>query len=54
MYYQYLHEKYGPVVRVSPNELSFISVEAREEIYGLRVSLLAVPYIPWTALEAGN
>ncbi|AEO65383.1 uncharacterized protein THITE_2143111 [Thermothielavioides terrestris NRRL 8126] len=36
LYYQSLHEKYGPVVRVSPNELSFISVEAREEIYGLR------------------
>ncbi|KAL2188162.1 cytochrome P450 [Thermothelomyces heterothallicus CBS 203.75] len=36
VYYQYLHERYGPVVRVSPNELSFISVEAREEIYGLR------------------
>jgi hypothetical protein len=37
LYYRSLHEKYGPVVRVSPNELSFISVEAREEIYGLRV-----------------
>ncbi|KAK3344487.1 cytochrome P450 [Lasiosphaeria hispida] len=35
-YYRSLHEKYGPVVRVSPNELGFISVEAREEIYGLR------------------
>lgn len=37
VYYRSLHEKYGPVVRVSPGELSFISVEAREEIYGLRV-----------------
>ncbi|KAK4149025.1 cytochrome P450 [Chaetomidium leptoderma] len=36
VYYRSLHERYGPVVRVSPNELSFISVEAREEIYGLR------------------
>ncbi|KAK1756336.1 cytochrome P450 [Echria macrotheca] len=36
VYYRSLHEKYGPVVRVSPNELSFVSVEAREEIYGLR------------------
>jgi len=38
IYYRWLHEKYGPVVRVSPDELSFVSVEAREEIYGLRVS----------------
>lgn len=36
-YYRSIHEKYGPVVRVSPNELSFVSLEAREEIYGLRV-----------------
>ncbi|KAK3308168.1 cytochrome P450 [Chaetomium strumarium] len=36
LYYRSLHEQYGPVVRVSPNELSFISVEAREAIYGLR------------------
>lgn len=36
-YYQRLHETYGPIVRVSPNELSFISLEAREKIYGLQV-----------------
>jgi hypothetical protein len=36
-YYRWLHEKYGPVVRVSPDELSFVSVNAREEIYGFRV-----------------
>ncbi|KAJ8132033.1 hypothetical protein O1611_g1591 [Lasiodiplodia mahajangana] len=35
-YYKSLHDKYGPVVRVSPNEVSFISAEARQEIYGLR------------------
>lgn len=40
IYYRSLHDKYGPVVRVSPNELSFISVEAREEIYGHRVCVL--------------
>ncbi|PYI36088.1 cytochrome P450 [Aspergillus indologenus CBS 114.80] len=28
-----LHEKYGPVVRISPNELSFASPRARDEIY---------------------
>ncbi|KAI0867410.1 cytochrome P450 [Hypoxylon argillaceum] len=35
-YYKSLHDQYGPVVRVSPDEISFISVEARQEIYGLR------------------
>ncbi|RAK72706.1 cytochrome P450 [Aspergillus fijiensis CBS 313.89] len=28
-----LHEKYGPVVRISPNELSFASPRARDAIY---------------------
>ncbi|TDZ29993.1 Averantin hydroxylase [Colletotrichum spinosum] len=36
IYYQSLHDTYGPVVRVSPNELSFISPDARENIYGFR------------------
>lgn len=40
LYYRSLHEKYGLVVRVSPNELSFFTTEAREEIYGFRVSAL--------------
>jgi cytochrome P450 len=31
-----LHDKYGPVVRVSPTELSFNSVQAWEDIYGHR------------------
>ena len=31
-----LHDKYGSVVRVSPNELAFNSVEAWEDIYGHR------------------
>ncbi|KAK3367574.1 cytochrome P450 [Podospora didyma] len=35
-YYRKLHEKYGPVVRVSPDEVGFVTAEAREEIYGLR------------------
>ncbi|KAI1818680.1 cytochrome P450 [Poronia punctata] len=29
-----LHKKYGPVVRVSPNELSFASLESWKDIYG--------------------
>lgn len=28
-----LHQKYGPVVRLSPNEVSFISQDAIKEIY---------------------
>lgn len=52
-YYRSLHEKYGPIVRVSPNELSFISLEAREEIYGLRVRLNPFQVITmWIALCA--
>ncbi|KAK7433080.1 hypothetical protein QQZ08_000009 [Neonectria magnoliae] len=34
MYIHHLHQKYGPVVRVSPNEVSFTSVAALKEIYG--------------------
>jgi cytochrome P450 len=32
-----IHDKYGPVVRVSPNELAFNSAQAWEDIYGHRV-----------------
>ncbi|KAJ9138730.1 Isotrichodermin C-15 hydroxylase [Coniochaeta hoffmannii] len=31
-----LHEKYGPVVRVAPNEVTFISAKAWQDIYGNR------------------
>jgi cytochrome P450 len=31
-----LHDRYGPVVRLSPNELSFTSVQAWTDIYGHR------------------
>ncbi|XRM40956.1 hypothetical protein ABZX51_004260 [Aspergillus tubingensis] len=31
-----LHEKYGPVVRVGPNQLSFTSVEAQKIIYNAK------------------
>ncbi|KAL4926326.1 cytochrome P450 [Aspergillus undulatus] len=31
-----LHDKYGSVVRVSPNELSFSSAQAWEDIYGFK------------------
>lgn len=31
-----LHEKYGPVVRTAPNELSFSSAQSWRDIYGFR------------------
>lgn len=33
LYVHSLHEKYGPVVRIAPNELSFTSWAAVKEIY---------------------
>ncbi|KAI1339593.1 cytochrome P450 [Xylariaceae sp. FL0016] len=45
-YYRSLHEKYGPVVRVSPNELSFISAGAREEIHGFRKGAMLMEKSP--------
>jgi len=36
MYTKTLHDKYGPIVRLSPNELSFNTVDAWEDIYGHR------------------
>ncbi|KAI1422445.1 cytochrome P450 [Xylaria sp. FL1777] len=46
LYYKSLHDKYGPVVRISPDEISFISVEARQEIYGFRKSGLNMEKSP--------
>jgi hypothetical protein len=34
VYIHELHRRYGPVVRVAPNEVSFTSVAALKEIYG--------------------
>lgn len=36
MHYLQLHNQYGPVVRTSPNELSFINASQWKEIYGHR------------------
>ncbi|KAI1102249.1 cytochrome P450 3A13 [Jackrogersella minutella] len=33
-YVHSLHQRYGPVVRISPNEVSFASLEGIKEIYG--------------------
>ncbi|KAF5703289.1 cytochrome P450 monooxygenase [Fusarium mundagurra] len=34
VYIHELHKKYGPVVRIAPNEVSFTSIDALKEIYG--------------------
>ncbi|KAI1063088.1 hypothetical protein LB507_005991 [Fusarium sp. FIESC RH6] len=34
VYIHELHKRYGPVVRVAPNEVSFTSIDALKEIYG--------------------
>lgn len=39
MDYKIHHDKYGPVVRVMPNELSFNTAKAWEDIYGHRVGM---------------
>ncbi|KAL7798975.1 cytochrome P450 [Trichoderma afarasin] len=54
LYYRSLHEKYGMVVRVSPNELSFITTEAREEIYGFRKGGLLMEKSPIFLGAVGN
>ena len=33
LYIHSLHQKYGPVVRIGPNEVSFTSLDALKEIY---------------------
>lgn len=33
LYLHALHQKYGPVVRIGPNELAFNSLESQKEIY---------------------
>lgn len=37
-----LHERYGPVVRISPTELSFSSGQAFKDIYGVRTTASGV------------
>ncbi|KAI3554557.1 benzoate 4-monooxygenase cytochrome P450 [Colletotrichum abscissum] len=47
-----LHEKYGPVVRVAPNELSFSSASSWQEIYGVRKGV--EPFIKSEFYDGGN
>jgi hypothetical protein len=36
-----LHDRYGPVVRIAPGELSYNDPDAWQDIYGNRVTLTA-------------
>ncbi|KAK1450060.1 benzoate 4-monooxygenase cytochrome P450 [Colletotrichum melonis] len=47
-----LHEKYGPVVRVAPNELSFSSASSWQDIYGVRKGV--EPFIKSEFYDGGN
>jgi len=39
-----LHRKYGKIVRLGPNELSFTGAEAMQKIYGAGSSFSKAPY----------
>ena len=41
-----MHLKYGPVIRIAPDELAYIDAEAWKEIYGHRVGKGEVPKDP--------
>ncbi|OAA35821.1 benzoate 4-monooxygenase cytochrome P450 [Beauveria brongniartii RCEF 3172] len=47
-----LHEKYGPVVRVAPNELSFNTASSWNDIYGQRKGV--DPFIKSLFYDGGN
>lgn len=39
-----LHKKYGPVLRIAPDELSYASAQAWQDIYGSS-SIAAILYL---------
>ncbi|PSK33980.1 Isotrichodermin C-15 hydroxylase [Elsinoe australis] len=47
-----LHEKYGPIVRTAPNDLSFSTSQAWRDIYGARKGHL--PFIKSEFYDGGN
>ena len=48
------HEKYGPIVRVGPNSLSFSDPAARADIYGSKVLLKSDFYLTAAAVSKGR
>jgi hypothetical protein len=50
-----IHEKYGSIVRVAPNEVSFIDARACKDIYGQRSGHKPFPKNPvWVPLPSGD
>ena len=45
------HQKYGPVLRVGPKELSFAGSETVKEIYGQQTNFLKAPVYEKMSLE---
>ncbi|KAI1409852.1 putative cytochrome P450 [Hypoxylon sp. FL1857] len=48
----HLHRRYGPVVRVAPNELSFNTAQSFQDIYGFRAG--HKPFVKSTFYEGGS
>lgn len=46
-----LHEKYGPVVRIGPNEVSFSDVSIVKEIYGQQSAYMKAPWYDSVSLH---
>jgi cytochrome P450 len=46
---QRLHEKYGPIVRVAPDEVSFITAAAWNDVYGQKVAKSLIRDGKWYA-----
>jgi hypothetical protein len=46
-----LHDKYGPVVRIAPNEISFVDKDALTRVYGHSSGTRKVSFDPRDALK---
>lgn len=49
-----IHDRYGPIVRLSPNEISFVEASAWDDIYGHRLGNPAFPKDPLWHAPAPN
>lgn len=46
-----LHEEYGPVVRIAPDELAFAGPDAWKDIYGTHNGKMSLPKNPSVRLK---
>lgn len=49
-----LHEEYGPVVRIAPDELAFAGQDAWRDIYGTHDGKMSLPKSPSVRLKDSN